>query len=162
MNKCSIPDCTGKARKRGWCGKHYERWRTHGDPLAYFPNKQTGLPCSIEGCYKPVVAMYLCQMHYARKFRHGNTDSLVPNYGACTITHKQGYIMRWVGDKYRMEHILLMEAHIGGPLPEGAIVHHKNGIVSDNRLENLEILSGQSEHMILHHHKRAEAKKSKE
>lgn len=32
---CSIPGCgkVGKLR-RGWCGKHYERWRGHGDPLA--------------------------------------------------------------------------------------------------------------------------------
>lgn len=32
---CSIPGCPGttKGGARGLCGKHYARWRTHGDPL---------------------------------------------------------------------------------------------------------------------------------
>lgn len=30
---CSITGCTALARKRGWCNKHYQRWRLHGDPL---------------------------------------------------------------------------------------------------------------------------------
>ena len=31
---CSIPKCNTTARRRGWCGMHYARWRRHGDPLA--------------------------------------------------------------------------------------------------------------------------------
>lgn len=32
---CSIPDCgnAGKLR-RGWCNRHWLRWKRHGDPLA--------------------------------------------------------------------------------------------------------------------------------
>lgn len=30
---CSIEGCAGKVNARGWCGKHYMRWRAHGDPL---------------------------------------------------------------------------------------------------------------------------------
>lgn len=33
MKICRIEDCTKKAEKRGMCGKHYRRWRVHGDPL---------------------------------------------------------------------------------------------------------------------------------
>lgn len=29
---CKIDGCGNRARKRGWCEKHYGRWRTHGDP----------------------------------------------------------------------------------------------------------------------------------
>ena len=29
---CSIPECCKPAEKRGWCGKHYQRWRVNGDP----------------------------------------------------------------------------------------------------------------------------------
>lgn len=29
---CSIPGCSKVLLARGWCGKHYERWRRHGDP----------------------------------------------------------------------------------------------------------------------------------
>lgn len=30
---CSIPECNGSGRTRGWCDKHYKRWLLHGDPL---------------------------------------------------------------------------------------------------------------------------------
>jgi hypothetical protein len=30
---CSIPDCEDPAKSRGWCNKHYRRWRRFGDPL---------------------------------------------------------------------------------------------------------------------------------
>ena len=34
MNKrtCTIDGCGSPAHARGWCSKHYQRWRTHGDP----------------------------------------------------------------------------------------------------------------------------------
>lgn len=33
MNKqCSIEGCENPVIARGWCGKHYARWKTHGDP----------------------------------------------------------------------------------------------------------------------------------
>lgn len=30
---CSIPDCGKKVKGYGWCEKHYNRWKSHGDPL---------------------------------------------------------------------------------------------------------------------------------
>ena len=34
---CSVVEggkpCPGRARSRGWCKKHYDRWLRHGDPL---------------------------------------------------------------------------------------------------------------------------------
>lgn len=35
---CSVDDCGRPPYVRGWCVKHYSRWRAHGDPEAYFPN----------------------------------------------------------------------------------------------------------------------------
>src|SRR5699024_281803 len=32
-NRCSIAGCEKDALARGWCPKHYQRWRAHGDPL---------------------------------------------------------------------------------------------------------------------------------
>lgn len=34
---CSIDGCRRKAKTRGWCGTHYERWRRHGDTAKVFP-----------------------------------------------------------------------------------------------------------------------------
>jgi hypothetical protein len=30
---CSIDGCNGRHEARGWCAKHYEQWRIHGDAL---------------------------------------------------------------------------------------------------------------------------------
>ena len=32
MVTCSIEGCDKGVKGRGWCNKHYKRWRTHGDP----------------------------------------------------------------------------------------------------------------------------------
>jgi hypothetical protein len=31
---CSVENCFGEVRARGWCAKHYRKWRQYGDPLA--------------------------------------------------------------------------------------------------------------------------------
>jgi len=36
---CSIDGCESTVKATDWCDTHYMRWRRHGDPLAYWPNK---------------------------------------------------------------------------------------------------------------------------
>jgi hypothetical protein len=47
------------------------------------------------------------------------------------------------------EHRMIWQEH-HGPIPSGHVIHHKNGIKSDNRIENLECLSNGS-HISNHH-----------
>ncbi len=74
--------------------------------------------------------------------------------GAKVTDHinKKGYVVVGTG---RLEHVAIAEKAFGGPLPNGAQVHHVNENCADNRGENLVICPDAAYHKLLHRRMRA-------
>lgn len=66
-------------------------------------------------------------------------------------TDEQGYLRQYVsGRRFVLQHRLVMEQALGRRLERHEIVHHRNHIRADNRLENLELLQSPREHHARH------------
>jgi len=63
--------------------------------------------------------------------RHKNSEGYIQIRDRTHPNNNHGYVL---------EHRLIVEKHIGRYLYPWEIVHHKNGVKDDNRIENLELL----------------------
>lgn len=81
---CSVEGCDKEIlNSRGWCSKHYQRWRKNGNPLlAKLVRTEPGQVCKADRCGRAVSAKGLCANHYARLRKHGSheDDALSSRY----------------------------------------------------------------------------------
>jgi hypothetical protein len=79
---CSVDGCDNKHYGHGYCNKHYQKWKTYGDPLVD-KTKYRG-QCSVKDCNSPHYGNGLCSKHNARLTRHGSVSiNLRPKVGIC-------------------------------------------------------------------------------
>lgn len=76
---CSLEGCEGKHKGLGYCDKHYQCFKKHGDPL--YINPQIIRMCSVEGCESVYDSKGYCGFHYKRWRIHG--DPLVSKINRC-------------------------------------------------------------------------------
>jgi hypothetical protein len=65
-------------------------------------------------------------------------------------TTPEGYVRLYVNDGKRrpFRHVHVWET-VNGPVPNGMLIHHINGVKGDDRLENLQCVT-RTEHMRIH------------
>lgn len=73
---CQIEGCENSNEARGWCKKHYMRWRKTGDPeSSHEPRVSNAGPCKVEGCETKAITRGWCNAHYGRWQRYGDPEA---------------------------------------------------------------------------------------
>jgi 5-methylcytosine-specific restriction endonuclease McrA len=104
---CTIPGCDLPSHSRGWCKKHYDRWKNHGDP-----NWERDPTCKIRSCNqlrRPgkgyCVEHYAerkqkwdnagYQLHKEKRLQHEAERRTKPEVKARKAAHSKTYAPRW-------------------------------------------------------------------
>lgn len=93
---------------------------------------------------KDGVARKHCSMKCYNKIRKNNFPKFIREKKP-----KKYYKSKKINGKVMLLHRWIMEQHLGRSLTEKEVVHHINGDPHDNRVENLMLMSSQSEHIKL-------------
>jgi len=79
-----------------------------------------------------------CSQKCSKEFLKGKNHHSFING---TTVNTLGYRCIKVGDKYVLEHRLIMEEHLNRKLNHGEVVHHKDGNKLNNNINNLEVMT---------------------
>ena len=147
MKTCSVSGCYKPARVRGWCVKHYARWKRHGDVNTVLQERNPDQGCSIEGCDNPHMGRGWCAKHWARWNRYGDPEFPVTDkyksipaedrfwkyakpgeegecWGWIGPMHSQGYGNLSVNGKKMFAHRFSYKLHQGA-IPQNSYVLHR-------------------------------------
>jgi len=140
MTKAACILCGGKRNKYSKSKKCFECYVRTRKKLVFTRESIKKIRASKLGPKNPNYGKRKEQVvNYKGRIKRGPYIALfLPEHPNCT---KQGYVY---------EHRIIMEKKIGRLLKKEEVVHHKNGIKSDNRKENLVLLKTLGEHSKIH------------
>lgn len=103
--ECAVAGCTSKRYCRGWCTKHYQRWRKHGSPVMTLV---------------PAHDLSIADRLLVNTDQSGGPDACWPYRGTL---HKDGYGLVNTGGGSIRAHRLAYEL-ANGPIPTGMVPDH--------------------------------------
>lgn len=113
--------------------------------------RRTKRPASVPECPRTINARDLCVTHYRRLLKYGDPRPEIPvrvatgqgclSHGYWKVPVPQALRHLTNGETPVAEHRLVMAQHLGRPLYSDEVVHHINGVRTDNRIENLDLWS---------------------
>lgn len=138
---CSVEECDRPRRGRGYCGMHYKRVVTYGDP--HFVQKiRRGGNCTFGDCERVHYAHGFCRMHWERNHINGSPEPTrvlqggtvserlahhSERAGDCTewtgYRDKDGYGQIQVDGRPERAHRVAYELRHGA-IPEGQLLRH--------------------------------------
>ena len=135
---CAIDNCANPHKAKGWCNKHYLRWRKTGDPFTH-DRPDT---CTVDGCDNPWRGRGMCTTHLERERRGAEVAAPVnrpyssveesfrhrtERDGACLVwtgaRNEAGYGRTGIAGRDLLAHRYAWE-RANGQIPEGMVIDH--------------------------------------
>ena len=94
---CSVDSCNNKNYGKGYCKKHYGRWKRHGNPDVILKKGKPRKYCIVNDCGNQNYAYGYCSKHWQRLLKHNSLEKRVKVREKCKVkncnnlNHGKGY-----------------------------------------------------------------------